>query len=162
MTEHNSTISALKACLCKGPLSSCSTAHSSPAPAASVPCYHHAPSPPPLQIRRPQRCAYLVRKGEENIDNRHRLKQCCNQSERGVGGNLLLNKLVALRCRPPSELEVACVGGWPGTAALENDEDEGSDDGDEVEGKVHDIADYGGWGELLEGTLSDCESWLVW
>lgn len=47
------------------------------------------------------------------------------------------------------------MGGGSGAAPLEDDEGEGADDGDEVEGEVHEVADYGGGGELFEGAVED-------
>lgn len=52
----------------------------------------------------------------------------------GITASVLFDPLLALLGVPTLELKVALVRGGPGALALQHDEEDGADDGDEVEG----------------------------
>lgn len=103
--------------------------------------------------------ADLIGKGKQDPANGHQLQQRRGNAEARVGGLVLLDPLLALRLAPLLQLEVARVRRGAGTARLHDDEEDGADDGDEVEREVEEVADDGARGELRKGPLDDCYGW---
>ena len=66
-----------------------------------------------------------------------------------VSSLALLHELLLLRFIHALELEVPAVRRRAVLAALQGDEGYGADDGDEVEGEVHEVADYRCGGESV-------------
>lgn len=66
---------------------------------------------------------------------------------------MVLNPLLPLARRPPFELEIPLVRRWAVTLALQEHEHGCSDNGDEVEGEVHEVANDGAGAVLFEGAF---------
>lgn len=108
-----------------------------------------------LKIGSPQSSTGRVCESEEDASNRDKLQQSRNSTKARVCALSLLNPLVLTGLVHSLELEVSGVSSGPSALALEEDEHDGTDDGDEVERQVHDVSDDGTGCELCEWLLDE-------
>jgi hypothetical protein len=103
-----------------------------------------------FEIGSPESSTSGVGESEEDTSDGDKLQEGSNSSEAGVCALSLLNPLLLFSLAHTLELEVSGVSSRSGALALEQDEHDGTDDGNEVERQVHDVSDDGAGSELCE------------
>jgi hypothetical protein len=95
-----------------------------------------------------------VGEGEEDASDRDKLQQGSNSAEASVGALSLLNPLLLTGLAHTLEMEISRMGSRSSALALEQDEHDGTNDGNEVEREVHDVSDDSAGSEFgLETSL---------
>lgn len=97
----------------------------------------------PLHISGPQGGARGITKSKKDADKRHHLEDGGSETETRIRTLSLVDKSVALRIIHLAQLKVARVSQGTHAPSLQDEEDDGADDGDEVEWEVEEVADDG-------------------
>lgn len=108
-----------------------------------------------LDIGSPESSTNGVGEAEKNARNWHKLQKSSDSAESSVWSDVIRSKSLGLLLVPSLQAEVSGVCGLSTVASLDEDEDCGTDDWDEVEWQVHEVADEGLHVELLEWAASD-------
>lgn len=108
-----------------------------------------------FEVGSPKSSTSGVGEGKEDTSDGDELQQSSNGTEASVSALSLLNPFLLLGLIHALELEVSGVGSRSSALALEQDEHGGTDDGDEVEGQVHDVSDDGAGSKFGEWLLDE-------
>lgn len=108
-----------------------------------------------LDISSPKSSTNGVGEAEKNAGNWNKLQKSSDCAESSVWANVIGSESLRLLLVPSLQAEVSCVCGLSTVASLDEDEDCGADDWDEVEWQVHKVADESLHVELLEWAASN-------
>jgi hypothetical protein len=103
-----------------------------------------------FEVGSPESGTSGVGESKEDASDGDKLQQSSNSAEASVGALSLLNPLLLTGLAHTLEMEVSRMSSRSSTLALEQDEHDGTNDGDEVERQVHDVSDDSAGSELCE------------
>ena len=108
-----------------------------------------------LDVGSPKSSANGVGEAEKDAGDWNKFQKSGDCAESSVWTDVIRSESLGLLLVPSLQAEVSCVCGLSTVASLDEDEDCGTDDWDEVEWQVHEVADESLHVELLEWAASN-------